>query len=388
MKATIHTHISGGRLVGVVLAAFALTLALSSCGDSEASTAGPVKGAPTPTTVADGRAAVGNTTVEGTGVATADGLPLLTVDGIEPGVDGYTAFLTDSIGGDYTAVISIPNLGDAFLPLEVGDVVTISGEYAESSPIQIIDITEITVESEEDRTMTPPSGPPAGDPPVIELDGSTTVHSRDGRLRVGGWLDQPAEVMVGDTPADVIADPLSGLSAFEAVVDLQPGPHAITITATNSHGLENSIVLSVLVDPALETETAWIRDVDLRTRAVVVDSVEFLTGDEATAAAQEDGVIEEGEELPGGFYLRNPDPGLDVLTLGDVRVVTLQACFPESGPCVVERAADLDDWIELISDPGLAEERHGWDWYGAGSAPYRLTLQDGTIVQIQEQYLP
>lgn len=80
------------------------------------------------------------------GDATANGLPLLTVDRIEPGIDGYTAHLTDSIGGGYTAVISIPNLEDAFVPLEVGDVVTIAGDYAESYPVQILNITNITVE--------------------------------------------------------------------------------------------------------------------------------------------------------------------------------------------------------------------------------------------------
>ena len=76
----------------------------------------------------------------------------LTVDRIEPGIDGYTVYLTDSIGGDYTAVISIPNLEDAFVPLEIGDVVTISGDYAESFPVRIINITNITVEAAIDRS--------------------------------------------------------------------------------------------------------------------------------------------------------------------------------------------------------------------------------------------
>jgi len=90
----------------------------------------------------------GNITIKDTDeLVTVDGLPLLTVEGIEPGIDGYTAYLTDSIGGDHTAVISIPNLEDTFVALEVGDVVTISGDYAESLPVQILNITNIAVES-------------------------------------------------------------------------------------------------------------------------------------------------------------------------------------------------------------------------------------------------
>ena len=87
-----------------------------------------------------------NITIKGTDELTVNSLPLLTVDRIEPGIDGYTAYLTDSIGGGYTAVISIPNLEDAFVSLEVGDVVTIAGDYAESFPVQILNITNITVE--------------------------------------------------------------------------------------------------------------------------------------------------------------------------------------------------------------------------------------------------
>ena len=150
MKNTAHTHILGPsrRLVVVLLAAFALALALSSCADSEGETRGPAKGEPTVTTTANGQTMTGTNTIKGTDeLVTVDGLPLLTVDRIEPGIDGYTAYLTDSIGGDYTAVISIPNLEDAFVPLEVGDVVTIAGDYAESFPVQILNITNITVES-------------------------------------------------------------------------------------------------------------------------------------------------------------------------------------------------------------------------------------------------
>lgn len=148
MKETIHNHIRGhrGRLVGVLLAAFAL--ALGSCGGSEVQTVAAPTGEHTVTTAAGGQVMTGNITVEETDeLVTVDGLPLLTVERIEPGIDGYTAHLSDSIGGDYIAVISIPNLEDAFVALEVGDVVAIAGEYAESLPIQILNITNIAVES-------------------------------------------------------------------------------------------------------------------------------------------------------------------------------------------------------------------------------------------------
>ncbi len=225
------------------------------------------------------------------------------------------------------------------------------------------------------------------EPPVIELAGYTTVFSQDGQVRLSGWLDRPAEVRVGDNPVEVFHDQYQGISTFETLLELEPDEYSVPITATDSQGLETKIHLSVLVDPALEVELALVDQVDLVERTVVADHVEFLTGDEATSAAREDGVIGENEETPGGFYLRNSDPQLRKLTLGDPEVVTLLACF-EQGPCAVEHAVGMDTWAELLASPDMAEEQLGWFWYGAGLAPYWLTLQDGVIVQIVEQYLP
>ena len=237
-------------------------------------------------------------------------------------------------------------------------------------------------------STTSTASPPAGEPPVIHLAGYTTVYSQDGHLRVSGWLDRPAEVTVGGIPVEVRDDQYDGISTFETVLDLKAGSHGIPVTATDSRDLQNEIFLSVLVDPALEMQLAMIQEIDLVERTVVADYVEFLIGDEATIAAREDGVIGEDEQTPGGFYLRNRNPELHTLTLGDPGVVTVQACFLEKGPCAAEHAVDLDTWVQLISKPEMAEEQLGWFWYGAGVSPYWITLQDDIVVQIVEQYLP
>jgi len=213
------------------------------------------------------------------------------------------------------------------------------------------------------------------------------VFSQDGRVRVSGWLDRPAEVIVGGDSVEVLANQYEGISTFETVLKLEPGEYRIPISATDARGIKSEVVLSVLVDPELETRLALIDDVDLVERTIVADYVEFLTGDEATAAAREDGVVGENAEAPGGFYLRKLDPQLHTLTLGDPDMVTVLACF-DLGPCVAEHAVEVDTWAELLANPNMAEEQLGWFWYGAGQAPFWLTLQDGVIVQIVEQYLP
>lgn len=64
--------------------------------------------------------------------------PLLTVIKIQNGKDGYTATLQDSKKGLYICTISIPNLEDNYVNLEVNDKVKIAGDYLESDPVQII----------------------------------------------------------------------------------------------------------------------------------------------------------------------------------------------------------------------------------------------------------
>ena len=64
-------------------------------------------------------------------------LPVLTVTKIENGKDGYMAHLEDGKKGKYVMLVSIPNLGDKYVDLKIGDRIRAEGSYAESDPIQI-----------------------------------------------------------------------------------------------------------------------------------------------------------------------------------------------------------------------------------------------------------
>ncbi len=111
----------------------------------------------------------------------------------------------------------------------------------------------------------------------------------------------------------------------------------------------------------------------------------MLTGEEAVAAARQDGVIGADEDLPNDFYIRNLEETTTEYTVSPDVVVTLQACY-EGGDCVTTEQVDLDTWSILLGgedDPGL-----DWSWYGQGSLPYVFTVASGLIVEINEVYLP
>lgn len=223
---------------------------------------------------------------------------------------------------------------------------------------------------------------------VLTLRGSPVVYSADGAILISGWVDRPAEVTV-DARAVVTHTEPSGRTSFEHEIVLGPGDHEIEVAAADSASRARATVsLEAIVDPAFEEQLAFVEELDPETNTLVADYAEMLTGEEARAAAREDGFIGEEEDLPGDFYIRNQNPRLRTLTMSGAPVVVLIACYPEDGPCITEEAVDVEIWQELMDSPDGAEEMLGWSWYGQGSLPYWLTMDEDVVVQINEQYLP
>ena len=232
-------------------------------------------------------------------------------------------------------------------------------------------------------TTTTPADVP--EPPSIHLAGPQTAYSADGTYRVTGWVDRASVVAIGSMRIEAPEDPYTGLAPFEAALDLTPGTHSVQVTATDSASTTSeTATIEVIVDPALETPIAYIEAIDQEAGTVTADYVEWLTGDEAVAAARADGFIGGDEDLPNGFYVRNRNSRLRTLPLADGAMTTLQVCYPDGGPCVVEETIAIDAWTVLVADPESADRSGGWLWYGAHTSPYRLTILDGEVVHIDK----
>lgn len=113
-----------------------------------------------------------------------------------------------------------------------------------------------------------------------------------------------------------------------------------------------------------------------------VDLAEMLTGEEARRAAVEDGVIEEGEELPNDFYIDNPQIKYELLHVTDGAVFDMI-----SGDDTTRKVAlDVDDFSAL------------YDGSYAGAAVYGVvplepvamdvTVTAGLIAGAEAVYLP
>lgn len=80
--------------------------------------------------------------------------------------------------------------------------------------------------------------------------------------------------------------------------------------------------------------------VEVGSDSVTIDPARMLTGEQARAAAAEDGVIGPNEDLPNDFYIVNPDPGPTSVDVDPEATVTVLA-FDSAGSHLAGRDLEL-----------------------------------------------
>ena len=145
--------------------------------------------------------------------------------------------------------------------------------------------------------------------------------------------------------------------------------------------------------PPTQTQTAtataptaerfgYIRSVSTAgpTATLAFDEAEFLTGREAQKAAEEDGVVERGEPVPNDYYIRNPDKSTRTIPIATDAKITAKRC----PLCRHGKPGELDPFLA-----SFAKGRQTYaEPYRGKYALYWLTIADGRVVGIDEQYVP
>jgi hypothetical protein len=138
--------------------------------------------------------------------------------------------------------------------------------------------------------------------------------------------------------------------------------------------------------PTVAIETAerfgYIRSVDASTEPATLefDEAEWLSGEEAQEAAEADGAIEPGDPVPNDYYVRNPDKSTRRLEIAPDAAVTAIRCQL----CRDGKPGNLEDFLASFSKRG---QTYADDYRGAESQ-YWLTIEDGRVLAIDEQYTP
>ena len=121
-----------------------------------------------------------------------------------------------------------------------------------------------------------------------------------------------------------------------------------------------------------------IVDFDRATRSVKVDLAQFLGGDEAIAAAREDGVIGPTQDLPNPFYVRDLKEQRTLAVAADAAVVVL-GYDAEGGtqmtPISLEEFASF--WRHGPASGAWTDALYYW-----------FSPSDGSVDRIEAQYIP
>lgn len=113
-----------------------------------------------------------------------------------------------------------------------------------------------------------------------------------------------------------------------------------------------------------------------------VDLAEMLGGEQARQAAIEDGVIEEGEDLPNDFYIRNPETTYELVQFSDApTVMVISAVDPGATMSITP-----DDLLAVYSGDKVDDSIYGI--IAGQPIAMDLTISDGVVSAAEAVYLP
>jgi hypothetical protein len=128
------------------------------------------------------------------------------------------------------------------------------------------------------------------------------------------------------------------------------------------------------------TYFGYVQSIDTASGALAFDLACFYTGEEANEQA-----AQRGDEVPvpNDVYIVNDNTKIRNLTVGpSVELVVLDwnsCCEPKPG-------ADLDDFASALGNDDFVEI--GGRSYAGSLSPYWVTIEDGVVSRIEEQFLP
>ncbi len=193
---------------------------------------------------------------------------------------------------------------------------------------------------------------------------------------IGGWVAH--SLLGGETSGDVTALPTAEPSGEG---DPTPSADATTTDGAGPAGSSESPSPSASPSspsaPVVERHPAKVTDTDTvgGTHRLTLDYIQFFTGAEASAAAAAHG----GEvPPPNDYFIVNDNPLLREFPVQPG--ITVRAVSVADGTVRPEGYdMTLNDWVAAITGPGAGSFLYSFYWF---------TITDGTITEIEQQYLP
>jgi hypothetical protein len=133
-------------------------------------------------------------------------------------------------------------------------------------------------------------------------------------------------------------------------------------------------------------------DAESRPPTISFDVAQFFFGKDVQKAAEEDGAVSPGEGVPNDHYQRNPETQTQALMLATDASLTAAVPVTRLIPYEEARARCRKGCSDGVIPVSLAEflasfeeKRHGLT---AAGVPVWITIRDGVVIRIDEQYFP
>ena len=145
-----------------------------------------------------------------------------------------------------------------------------------------------------------------------------------------------------------------------------PATTAIPPSSTGATATSEPVVLADGRHPV------YLKTVDPDRPAITFDLIQFFTGEAATKAAAEDG---KESPPPNDYYIRNVNPRLRTLPVRSGAPITVNVLAAQtSGNSTKDVSVTLDELAGYFPNNG--------------TAPFWITVEQGQVAKIAQQFLP
>jgi outer membrane murein-binding lipoprotein Lpp len=208
-------------------------------------------------------------------------------------------------------------------------------------------------------------------------------------LLVGGgamWLWQDAGSDEGEAAAQAVAerdDALAEVETLTARVNELEGELAAAtgdVEAAQEELSDAQARLDAMLGPALADgeHIGYLVAVGPAQQPprLVIDVVQWFTDEAANQAAAEDGALAPGQtQVENGYYIRNENPQWRIIEIDPAASVTLTV-YPYGDPSA-PRDVNLTRFGEILAEDAPM-----------ASVPYWITMRDGIVTAIEQQFIP
>jgi hypothetical protein len=147
------------------------------------------------------------------------------------------------------------------------------------------------------------------------------------------------------------------------------GTTATTTAPASTAGVPSTSEPVVLADGR---HPVYLKSVDPDQPSITFDLIQFFTGDAATKAAAED---HEESPPPNDYYIRNVNPRLRTLPVRDDAPITVNVLAAQStGSSTKNVSVTLAKLATYFPN--------------SGTSPFWITVEQGQVTRIAQQYLP